>query len=328
MRDPKCPLAGKNPSGPEIPDVFFGQTEVFFIFAPGPPPDRSYGGFFKFPFPPPSTLSNLNLAAMPKRIVGGHVAGGIRLCYTKGGDIRFVARIQHNDAATGKRRAIPRTLRTRRKAEKWLERKSDRLGLTKNLTWKHPTLAGVYVMALTQGKTTQFSKDHYPLLKEDTWFANFNPSAGAFYCRRSRKKDGKKRPTGMHRVILGHVDGPPPSRKHDPDHIGGSTTTLNNIRAPSGGSVDPQLNNLRWYVNSRNRKRYRTNTSGANGVSWDSRDDGWLARWYQGGKRQCESFAVRPRGNVDEAERQYRAAVAFRQARDVETGTQNGQRDA
>lgn len=208
----------------------------------------------------------------------------------------------------------------------WREKMSDRLGLTRNTTWEHPTLSNVYVMALTQGQTTQFNKDHYPILKQDTWCAAMN-STGGFYAARTLEISNQKRQQGMHRVLVEYVDGPRPSPKHDADHIAGSTTALNNIRAPPGGSVDTKLNNLRWYVNQRNTKLFSTNTSGVNGVNWDSRTDGWRAQWHQGGKQHDQPFYVRPKGDADESERQYRAAVAFRQARDLETGTTNGQRD-
>ncbi len=260
-----------------------------------------------------------------RKIVGQKVGGGIKPKQTKKGESRFHVRLIYTKTAKGKRHNSSRPFPTLNDAEVWQVRESDRLGLTKNRVWEHETIKDVYVMQLTQGKETLFSKDHYGLVKDIVWSADWSSCTKGFYVH------GRSRGTRitMHRLIVENVYGPAPTDKHAADHIGGSTTTLNNIAAIPSGSVDAEHNNLRWYNNDHNRKLTCNNTSGVNGVCWDKELYGWRVSWTdKDDARNNKLFSVRPKDDEDKNKRQKQAAIAFRRARDAETGNENGRRDA
>ena len=82
-----------------------------------------------------------------------------------------------------------------------------------------------------------------------------------------------------HRVIWKMITGEDPKLI---DHI-------------NGDRADNRIGNLRSVAhseNSRNAKRRASNTSGVNGVNWDSRRSCWVARIWRDGKRvQIGQFA-------------------------------------
>ena len=97
------------------------------------------------------------------------------------------------------------------------------------------------------------------------------------------------------------------------DHINGNglDNRKKNLRDGSGG------------VNENNQVLRNTNTSGANGVSFDETKKRWRARWVDNGTRKSESFSIKKYGS-DEAAKQ--KAIEYREAMDEITGCSNGKR--
>ncbi len=65
--------------------------------------------------------------------------------------------------------------------------------------------------------------------------------------------------------------------------------------------TDNMFNNLRWVTsseNSRNRTISKNNTSGTQGVYYDTRRDAWKSRWYDlNGKVHNKSFTIKQHGD-------------------------------
>ena len=79
-----------------------------------------------------------------------------------------------------------------------------------------------------------------------------------------------------------------PKNKRDVDHI-------------NGNKKDNRLENLRWATSSENNKngcKYKTNTSGFLGVSFDKNTNSWVARWSNFNKKRFQKkFPVKKYGN-------------------------------
>ncbi len=119
------------------------------------------------------------------------------------------------------------------------------------------------------------------------WKWSARKSHNTFYAQRNVNKDGKRTSLQMHRAILGAVR---------LDHKDGNG--LNNCRSNLRPATSSQ--------NGQNTGRYRTNTSGHKGVTWDKRRQKWLVQHQVDGHKKHVGYF----DDVEEAGRAYREAVS------------------
>ena len=150
----------------------------------------------------------------------------------------------------------------------------------------------------------QIDKDFLDRFTERTWTAA--KRRNTFYMESGVTKKFPDRPC-FHQLVLPGVD--------IVDHIDGKTldNRNKNLRDGSGG------------VNHNNQALHNTNTSGANGVSFDKRDKTWRSQWYENGKRKRISFSIKKCGGDEKAKQK---AIEHRQAMNKITLCTNGTRKA
>lgn len=123
---------------------------------------------------------------------------------------------------------------------------------------------------LTQGQFALVDASDLALLSTTSWWAVKSPY-GFCAATKIRTAEGKRRVVHMHRFLLGD----PPDLHVD--HI--NRNTLDNRRS-----------NLRLATRSQNKAnsgRYRNNTSGYKGVSWNRKTRRWYAKVGDGAKNRC-----------------------------------------
>lgn len=114
---------------------------------------------------------------------------------------------------------------------------------------------------LTQGKVALVDEADYNFLMQWKWFAWKNTGGQYYAGRRVRIAVGKQATVHMHRAILSAPDG------MQVDHVNHET-------------LDNRRENLRlatFSQNTKNRKRYKNNTSGIKGVSLYKPSQKWIA---------------------------------------------------
>jgi len=115
---------------------------------------------------------------------------------------------------------------------------------------------------LTQGQYALVDDEDFEDLNKYKWIAQYSSCTKTYYVKRhSHRECGKPKHLQMHRVIMNAKKG------QVIDHINGNT-------------LDNRKENLRIATYSQNRgnsKRYRNNTSGYKGVSWNKNRQRWEA---------------------------------------------------
>lgn len=107
---------------------------------------------------------------------------------------------------------------------------------------------------LTQGKFAIVDEEDFEYLNQWKWFYYKHKNTATGYAARNRRTDSAHRTHfTMHRQILGDKE------KHEIDHIDGNG--LNNSRK--------NLRHCTRSQNQHNRNKYKNNTSGYKGVSFD-----------------------------------------------------------
>jgi len=100
-------------------------------------------------------------------------------------------------------------------------------------------------------------------------------------------KNGKQHTKKVHRIVAETFLHNPKNKKQV-DHI-------------NGERQDNRLENLRWVTHSENQKnacKYKNNTSGALGVSFDKFNNRWIAHWNDFNKKLVHKyFPVKKYGN-------------------------------
>ena len=109
----------------------------------------------------------------------------------------------------------------------------------------------------------------------------------------------------FHQLVLPGVE------KVDHRNRNGLDNRKKNLRDGSGG------------VNQNNRALQHTNTSGANGVSFDETQQRWFAQWYENGVRKSMWFSIKKYGSDEKAKQK---AIEHRKAMNEITGNTNGDR--
>ena len=148
------------------------------------------------------------------------------------------------------------------------------------------------VIVLTRGKEAIILASDYEAHGKVLWFAH-KSQADDFYAARKKNIDGKTVRVFLHREILGL----PPGEVSQGDHKNGNT-------------LDCRRRNLRPATkleNSKNRKKYKNNTSGYKGVSWHKRRGMWAACIFINGRNKCLGYFVDPK----EAHKAYCVAAKF-----------------
>ena len=115
---------------------------------------------------------------------------------------------------------------------------------------------------LTQGKFALVDDDMYDELNRPKWFAYKH--GRTFYARRNIRNNGKQVTIQMHRQVLGLI----PGDGKECDHI-------------SRNGLDNRRENLRiasHTTNTRNRRKRVDNSSGHNGVYWNTQTNKWRAQ--------------------------------------------------
>lgn len=121
---------------------------------------------------------------------------------------------------------------------------------------------------LTQGQYSLVDDEDYEYLSQWNWYARKDRKG--FYAQRQGTDNKRRFQIHMHRVILNLK----PTDSVEVDHI-------------NGNSLDNRKENLRACShkdNSRNRRKYSTNTSGYTGVSWHKHTQKWAAKIGVNGK--------------------------------------------
>ena len=195
---------------------------------------------------------------------------------------------------------------TETEAIKYQEKRSNELGLTLN---KYRRVKDYYEVQLTGLGEIHIGKIDIEFLEkftERTWSAtkNKNKNKNNLYMTSSPTKEFPLHQK-FHMLVLTGAE--------QVDHIGGN-------------GLDNRKKNLRdgsGRVNANNQSLFITNTSGANGVSFNNREKSWRASWYENGKRHYKSFSIKIYGSDEKAKQK---AIEYRQAMDEITGCTNGKR--
>lgn len=117
------------------------------------------------------------------------------------------------------------------------------------------------IIALSQGQNTKVDAEDYDWLNQWPWQARWNKDTHSFYALRTDRSVTPRKTVYMSAFILGCKDGEESDhRNHD---------TLDNRRE--------NLRKATKLQNIRNRRIFRNNTSGFQGVSWHKRDRVWCA---------------------------------------------------
>ena len=125
---------------------------------------------------------------------------------------------------------------------------------------------------LTKGQIAIVDIEDFASISTNKWYAHLNPLNGRFYALRRvlNKKTGKRDGIWMHRQILGLA----PGDERQGDHVEPLAT------------LDNRKENLRIATigqNNRNKRKYKTNTSGFKGVSLHTASKKWSAQIRCGG---------------------------------------------
>jgi hypothetical protein len=129
-----------------------------------------------------------------------------------------------------------------------------------------PEDESIRLIALTQGQVAVVDADRHKWTAQWNWYAMYHPKLGTFYAVRHEQGGGKK--VYLHRALMGEPD-------CFVDHWNGDT-------------LDCRISNLRKCTdaqNNRNRRPYKTNTSGCPGVTWALDKGKWQARIQVGQRR-------------------------------------------
>lgn len=123
---------------------------------------------------------------------------------------------------------------------------------------------------MSQGQFAIVDAASFDWLNQWNWTAVWDDQTQSYYATRGiTRPSGKQKTILMHRLIAGDPDGKIVDHK---DH-----DTLNNRRKNLRAVSDAESN---W-----NRRIRKDSTSGATGVTWNSRDRLWYARLGVNGKR-------------------------------------------
>ena len=147
----------------------------------------------------------------------------------------------------------------------------------------------------------QIDKDFLERFTERTWGAY--KDGNNFYMR-SRATIKFPDRQYFHQLVLPGVD------IVDHKNRNGLDNRKKNLRDGSGG------------VNQNNQSLFITNTSGANGVSFDKRDKSWIAKWYENGTRKTKYISITKYGSDEKAKQE---AIKHRKAMNGITGSTNGE---
>lgn len=157
----------------------------------------------------------------------------------------------------------------RQAAEAWKIRVSDELGLTTNRYRRIDTnQEHYYEVELTDGAVMFVDHDALPLVAAHGWYRTSEGYAATSI--------GITNPS-FHRLYLG-----PSTAGFEVDHM-------------NRNRLDNRRSNLRIVtsrVNQNNMSRYKNNTSGTTGVSYDKIRKRWGAHWYENGKMKLKLFSV------------------------------------
>lgn len=108
-------------------------------------------------------------------------------------------------------------------------------------------------ISLTQGQVTLVDDEDYESLRQHKWYAIWNPNTKSFYAvRHFDDVNGKRGLMGMHRFILGAVQG------QVVDHENHDTLDNQRVNLKLGVTAD----------NNKNKRLYSNNTSGYHGITW------------------------------------------------------------
>ena len=149
----------------------------------------------------------------------------------------------------------------------------------------------------------QIDKEFLNRFTERTWVAD-KQGTNIFYMK-SNKTTKFPVDQRFHRLVLTGVD--------IVDHRNGNglDNRKKNLRDCSGG------------VNENNMALNKTNTSGANGVSFSKTKQRWVAQWHENGIQQHKWFSIKKYGSDEKAKQK---AIEHRKSMDKITLCTNGTR--
>lgn len=141
---------------------------------------------------------------------------------------------------------------------------------------------------LSRGEFATVDDEDFEWLNQFRWY--YVRCGGSWeYALRNVVVGGRRRTQGMHRLILGEVEG------RCSDHI-------------NGDGLDNQRANLRACThteNMRNRRKHKNNTSGFTGVHWRNSTKKWRAQIDADGRKRHLGYF----DDIEEAARAYDAAA-------------------
>lgn len=143
---------------------------------------------------------------------------------------------------------------------------------------------------LTRGQCTAVDDDDYEWVSKVKWYARKNGST--YYACRNKMTDVGQRVFFLHNYIVSHAKG------LYVDHI-------------NGDGLDNRKSNLRictFSQNLCNKARYKNNTSGYKGVSWNNHAKRWECQIRHGGVKDFLGYFDDP---VEAAQTYDAAAIAF-----------------
>ena len=148
----------------------------------------------------------------------------------------------------------------------------------------------------------QIDKEFLNIFTERTWVAD---KQGKNFYMKSTKTTKFPVDQRFHRLVLTGVD--------IVDHRNGNglDNRKKNLRDGSGG------------VNENNMALNKTNTSGANGVSFSKTKQRWVAQWSENGKQKFKYFSIKKYGSDEKAKQK---AIEHRKSMDKITLCTNGTR--
>jgi len=156
---------------------------------------------------------------------------------------------------------------------------------------------------LSQGQETIIDSDDLDKIKGYRWYANYNPTTKSYYAVTSLIINKKKKSIYLSNLIKDHI----PTSKLTVDHIDGNS--LNNRKS--------NLRIVNKTIQSINRKKQETNTSGTKGVYESKSLNRWFAIWFVNKKEKSKSFSVKKYG-YEEAKK---LAIEYRLKMENEVNT-------
>jgi hypothetical protein len=153
-----------------------------------------------------------------------------------------------------------------------------------------------YLEVKTQLKNITFICDisNYKHVRSHTWTSHKPKNSNTYYITTKIKKDNKRKTLKFHRLI--HPE----------------WNMIDHINREGTDNRECNLRKTTSKENALNRKLFKTNISGYNGISYNKFGKSWTFSWYENKKYKVKYFKTK------------QEAIEFKLAHDLTTGNKNG----